>query len=65
VIPRIGVLGRLAAPLPFARAYSSDLKPHAIDEVQFVAFIDTLAVCQAAPVPLQVLDKAGMIVGAV
>ena len=65
MIPRIDVLGRLAAPLPFARAYSLDLKPHGIDEVEFISFIDTLTVCQAAPVLLQTLDKAGMIVGAV
>lgn len=65
MIPRIDVQGRLAVPLPFVRAYSFDLKSHGINETEFVAFIDTLAVCQAAPVPLQMLDKAGMIVGAV
>lgn len=63
MIPRIDVSGRLAVPLPFMRAYSPDLAQHDINEVEFVAFIDNLAVAQAPPVPLQVLNVAGQAIG--
>jgi hypothetical protein len=45
------------------RAYSPALRPHGINEGEFVAFIDNLAVAQAAPPPLQVLDVAGRAIG--
>lgn len=45
------------------RAYSPALRVHDINEGDFVAFIDNLAVAQAAPPPLQVLDLAGSAIG--
>jgi hypothetical protein len=45
------------------RAYSPDLRRHDINEVEFVAFIDNLAVAQAPPAPLQALNVAGQAVG--
>jgi hypothetical protein len=63
VIPRIDISGRLAVPLPFMRAYSPDLRQHNINEADFVAFIDNLAVAQAPPAPLQALNVAGQTVG--
>ncbi|KAF3001279.1 hypothetical protein E8E13_004269 [Curvularia kusanoi] len=47
------------------RAYSPALRPHDIDEREFVAFIDNLTVAQAPPAPLQVLNVAGSAVGTV
>lgn len=52
-------------PLPFVRAFSPDLRPYGVSENDFVDFIDNLAVAQAAPAPLKVLDAAGHIVGLV
>ena len=57
------ISGRLAIPLPFMRAYSPVLRPYGVNEGEFVAFIDSLAIAQAAPPPLQVLDVAGRAVG--
>ncbi|KAF2791177.1 hypothetical protein K505DRAFT_206973, partial [Melanomma pulvis-pyrius CBS 109.77] len=63
VIPRIDTSGKITIPLPFMRAYSPDLRPHDVNERDFLAFIDNLAVAQTAPVPLQLLDVAGHAVG--
>ncbi|USP74653.1 hypothetical protein yc1106_01927 [Curvularia clavata] len=63
VIPRMDISGRLSAPLPFMRAYSPELRPHGINEGDFVGFIDNLAVAQAPPAPLQILNVAGTAVG--
>lgn len=63
VIPRIDTVGRLSISLPFMRVYSEDLRPHGIDDREFVGFIDNLSVAQAAPVPLQALNKAGSVIG--
>jgi hypothetical protein len=41
------------------RAYSPALRSHDINETDFLAFIDNLAVAQQQPVPLQVLNLAG------
>lgn len=65
VIPRISTSSFLFAKLPFMRAYSPALVQQGIREAEFLAFIDNLVVCQAPPVPLQALDKAGTVVGAV
>ncbi|KAH8646871.1 hypothetical protein BX600DRAFT_518891 [Xylariales sp. PMI_506] len=59
VIPRINFKGRLGPPPPFVRAYSPDLHSHEVEEHDFLAFIDTLSVAEAGPVPLQVLNLAG------
>jgi hypothetical protein len=51
--------GGLTVPLPFMRAYSPDLEAYGVHESELVAFIDNLALAQAAPAPLKVLDVAG------
>lgn len=65
VIPRIDVGSPLRIPLPFIRAYSPDLLGHGITAPDFAVFLDTLAVALAAPVPLQVVDLAGQLMGLV
>lgn len=47
------------------RAYSPELRPYGVDERDFIACIDNLAVAQAPPAPLQALNVAGSVVGAV
>ena len=63
MIPRVDTLGSLSSPLLFVRAYSPNLRQCGIGETEFMEFVDNLAVCQAAPVPLQALNTAGTIVG--
>ncbi|KAK7191671.1 uncharacterized protein CC84DRAFT_1162753 [Paraphaeosphaeria sporulosa] len=65
VIPRIDTTSVLSAKLPFVRAYSHVLRAHGINEGEFMSFMDMLAVCQAPPVPLQMLDAASHVVGIV
>jgi hypothetical protein len=50
--------------MPFMRAFSPDLQLHDINAQEFLAFLDNLAVAEAAPVPLQALNMAGSFVGA-
>lgn len=63
VIPRIDIARPFAVQLPFMRAYSPALYRHDISVETFVAFIDNLAVAEAAPVPLQALNVAGQAIG--
>jgi len=65
VIPRIGISGPLQLPMPFQRAYSPVLRLHSVHDHDFLAFIDNLAIVQAAPAPLQLLDAAGGALGIV
>lgn len=65
MIPRVDTHGLLGSPLPFIRAYSNTLRDFDIHENEFVAFIDNLSIAQAPPAPLQVLNTAGSVMGAV
>lgn len=63
IIPRVDVASRLKAPLPFLRAYSPELRAHGINETDFLAFIDNLAVAQAGSPVFQAVNVAGMGIG--
>jgi hypothetical protein len=65
VIPRFDASGLLGTPFSFIRAYNPKLRYFDIHENDFVAFIDNLSFAQAPPVPLQVMDTAGYVVGIV
>lgn len=62
-VPQVAVGKKMAPPMPFLRAYSPDLAAHDIDETDFVAFIDNLAVAMMAPAPFQALSAGSMVVG--
>ncbi|KAF2488422.1 hypothetical protein BU16DRAFT_520536 [Lophium mytilinum] len=51
--------------MPFTRAYSYALQSHDVQLEHFVAFIDALAIAQAAPAPLQALNVVGNGIGLV
>ncbi|KAF2092987.1 hypothetical protein NA57DRAFT_81670 [Rhizodiscina lignyota] len=63
-IPRVDV-GSFLNPqaLPFIRAYSTVLASHDVQQFDFLAFIDNIAVAQAGPAYLQALELAGMGMG--
>lgn len=63
MIPRVDVSTLLKAPLPFLRAYSPVLRAHDINETDFLAFIDNLAVAQAGSPVFQAVNAAGMGLG--
>ncbi|KAF2812159.1 uncharacterized protein BDZ99DRAFT_474377 [Mytilinidion resinicola] len=61
-IPQVDI-PRLGRPMPFTRAYSYALQSHHVQLEHFVAFIDALAIAQAAPAPLQALNVVGQGIG--
>ncbi|KAI9693544.1 MAG: hypothetical protein M1820_009159 [Bogoriella megaspora] len=62
-MPQVGIGRRIAPPMPFLRAWSPDLAAHDINQQDFVAFIDNLAVAMMAPAPFQILDMGSMVAG--
>lgn len=59
IVPRLNTTHKRHLPLPFVRCYAPILASHDITAQDFASFVDNLAVAQAAPLPLQVLDVAG------
>lgn len=53
------VVRRIERPLPFIRAYSPELAPLGVEEKDFLAFIDNLALVQAGPVAFQAVNAVG------
>jgi hypothetical protein len=59
VVPQV----RNGVGMPFVRAFSEALEPFDINQVEWLAFVDSLNVVATANPPLQVLDLVGNIVG--
>lgn len=52
-----------ASPYPFVRAYSPALEAFSVEETDFIAFLDNLALIQAGQGSMKMLDVGGLVIG--